>query len=141
MARIGEMSEARRKIGLLGGTFDPPHLGHLIVADQVLRALELDEVLLVPANEPWQKVGSRPITPASIRLAMTKAAVGTAKGLRVTGIELELGGPSYTSVTVEALSEREPDADWLVIVGADAAAGLETWRHTDRLREIGRAHV
>jgi nicotinate-nucleotide adenylyltransferase len=125
----------RRRVGVLGGTFDPPHLGHLIVADQVLRALDLDEVVLVPANEPWQKVGSRAITSAERRLALTEAAVGQAAGLRVSGVELELGGLSYTSVTLDALAQREPDTDWLVIVGADAAAGLDTWHNTERLRQ------
>ena len=125
----------RPRLGVLGGTFDPPHLGHLVVADQVLHALSLDEVILVPANEPWQKVGSREITPANQRLEMTKAAVGDAEGLSVSGVELEIGGPSYTSVTLDALSEQRPDAEWLVIVGADAAEGLDTWHNTERLRE------
>lgn len=125
----------RPRIGVLGGTFDPPHLGHLVVADQVLSALSLDEVVLVPANQPWQKVGSRQITPAAQRLAMTEAAVGDAAGLSVSAIELEIGGPSYTSVTLDALSEQRPGMEWLVILGADAAAGLDTWHNTERLRE------
>jgi nicotinate-nucleotide adenylyltransferase len=128
------MTSSHRRVGVLGGTFDPPHLGHLVVADQVLWALSLDEVMLVPANQPWQKVGQRPITPAERRLAMTRAAVGDAAGLSVSPIELELGGPSYTSVTLAALSDRYPGTEWLVIVGADAAAGLDTWHDTDRLR-------
>ncbi len=130
------------KIGVLGGTFDPPHLGHLIVADQVLHALDLDKVLLVPANEPWQKVGKRKITPAEKRLEMTLSAVGVAKsdgvsskGLAVSDIELQIGGPSYTAVTLAALAEQDPAAEWLVIVGADAAAGLDTWHDTKRLQE------
>lgn len=127
--------DRRTRIGILGGTFDPPHLGHLIVADQVLHALSLTEVMLVPANEPWQKVGTRKITSADKRLAMTQAAVGDAAGLSVSGVELELGGPSYTSVTLDALSERRSADEWLVIVGADAAAGLDTWHNTERLRE------
>jgi nicotinate-nucleotide adenylyltransferase len=127
--------ESKTRIGILGGTFDPPHLGHLIVADQVLHALSLTEVILVPANEPWQKVGMRKITPADKRLAMTRAAVGDATGLSVSGIELEIGGPSYTSVTLDALAEQRSADEWLVIVGADAAAGLDTWHNTDRLRE------
>lgn len=125
----------RPRLGVLGGTFDPPHLGHLVVADQVLSALSLTEVILVPANDPWQKHGSREITPAAQRLAMTRAAVGDAAGLSVSGIELELGGPSYTSVTLDALAEQRPGAEWLVILGADAAAGLDTWHNTERLRE------
>ncbi len=127
--------EGKTRIGILGGTFDPPHLGHLIVADQVLHALSLTEVILVPANDPWQKVGTRKITPADKRLAMTRAAVGDAAGLSVSGVELELGGPSYTSVTLDALAERRSADEWLVIVGADAAAGLDTWHDTERLRE------
>lgn len=128
------MSVASRRVGVLGGTFDPPHLGHLIVADQVLTALSLDEVILVPANQPWQKLGQREITPADRRLAMTRAAVGGAEGLSVSDIEIDLGGPSYTSVTLTALGERHPGTEWLVIVGADAAAGLDTWHDTERLR-------
>ena len=123
------------RLGILGGTFDPPHLGHLIVADQVLHALSLTEVIFVPANDPWQKVGRRKITSAEKRLGMTRAAVGTSAGLSVSDIELEIGGPSYMSVTLEALAERREADEWLVIVGADAAAGLDTWHNTDRLRE------
>ncbi len=122
------------RIGVLGGTFDPPHLGHLIVADQVLNALDLDLVLLIPANNPWQKAGTRQITSAERRLEMTEAAVGDARGLKVSGIELEIGGPSYTSVTLDALAEQYPDAHWRVIVGADAAIGLDSWHNVDRLR-------
>lgn len=133
--RLPPGGNLRPRLGVLGGTFDPPHLGHLVVADQVLYALTLDEVMLIPANEPWQKVGSRKISPAEERLTMTQAAVGDAEGLSVSGIELELGGPSYMSVTLTALSERHPDAEWLVIVGADAAAGLDTWHNTELLRE------
>ena len=122
------------RIGILGGTFDPPHLGHLIVADQVLRALDLDRVLLVPANEPWQKVGIRPITSAEKRLIMTHDAIGDADGLAVSDIELRLGGPSYTSVTLDALAENQPETEWRIIVGADAAAGLDTWHNVEKLR-------
>ncbi|MDH5520109.1 MAG: nicotinate-nucleotide adenylyltransferase [Acidimicrobiia bacterium] len=122
------------RIGILGGTFDPPHLGHLIVADQVLRALDLDRVLLVPANEPWQKVGIRPITSAEKRLIMTRDAIGDADGLAVSDIELRLGGPSYTSVTLDALAENHPETEWRIIVGADAAAGLDTWHNVEKLR-------
>ena len=84
-------NKSGQRIGVLGGTFDPPHLGHLIVADQVLHALDLDLVLLIPANQPWQKVGTRAITDADRRLQMTKDAVGDAAGLAVSDIELEMG--------------------------------------------------
>lgn len=128
-------TNGRTRMGLLGGTFDPPHLGHLIAADQVRHVLALDEVVLVPANQPWQKAGTRAITSAERRLAMTIAAVGDTPGLSVSDIELRLGGPSYTSVTIEALSTERPDVEWLVIVGADAALRLDTWHDVEKLRK------
>ncbi|MDH3293622.1 MAG: nicotinate-nucleotide adenylyltransferase [Acidimicrobiia bacterium] len=127
-------NKSQQRIGFLGGTFDPPHLGHLIVADQVLHALDLDLVLLVPANQPWQKVGSRVITSAERRLVMTSDAVGDAEGLAVSDIELKLGGPSYTSVTLDALDDIHPFTEWRIIVGADAALGLDTWHNVEKLK-------
>ncbi|MCP3991773.1 MAG: nicotinate (nicotinamide) nucleotide adenylyltransferase [Actinomycetia bacterium] len=123
-----------KRVGLLGGTFDPPHLGHLIAADQVLDQLELDEVWLVVSNSPWQKTGARTITPAATRLELVEAAVVGAPGLVASGVELEIGGPSYTSVTLEVLEECYPETDWLIIVGADAAAGLDSWHRAEELR-------
>ena len=123
-----------KRVGILGGTFDPPHVGHLVVADQVLDRLNLDEVRLVVSNSPWQKVGSRIITPAEQRLQMVEAAVVGSPGLVASSIEIELGGSSYTKVTLDALAEREPAVEWLVVVGADAAAGLDTWHQADVLK-------
>lgn len=123
-----------KRVGLLGGTFDPPHVGHLVVADQVLDRLGLDEVWLMVSNSPWQKSGTRTITPAATRLELVAAAVGDAPGLVASGIELEIGGPSYTSVTLEVLEGRHPGTEWLVVVGADAAAGLDTWHRAEELR-------
>lgn len=115
-------------MGLFGGTFDPPHLAHLVVAAEVRHALGLDEVVLVVANDPWQKSGARRVSPAAARLAMTRAAVAEAgrSWLRVDDLEVRRGGPSYTVETVE--SYRAAGAvDPVVIVGADAAAGLPGW--------------
>lgn len=123
-----------RRVGLLGGTFDPPHIGHLVVADQVLDQLGLDEVRLVVSNRPWQKVGDREITPAPVRLELVRAAIDGAPGLVASSIEIELAGPSYTLVTVKELARREPDVEFLVIVGSDAAAGLETWHRAAELK-------
>ena len=123
----------RRRVGLFGGTFDPPHVGHLVTAVNVRHALELDVVILMVANVPWQKEGSRPITPAADRLAMVEAAVADVPGLEAGGLEIELGGPSYTADTLAALADREPGAALFTIVGDDAAAGLTTW---ERYREV-----
>ncbi len=122
-----------RRVGLLGGTFDPPHLGHLVVGDQVADQLELDEVRLVVNNSPWQKEGSRVITDPGRRLKLVSAAVAKAPGLVASDVEIRIGGPSYTIVTLERLRAEEPDVEWSVIVGADVAAELDTWHRADEL--------
>lgn len=126
-------SRTPRRIGVFGGTFDPPHIGHLVAALDARAALDLDVVLLVVANVPWQKVGARAITPAADRLAMVRAAVAGTPGLEVSDVELRRGGPSYTADTLADLRRDEPDAELFVIVGRDAAAGLTTW---ERYREV-----
>ena len=130
------MSQGRRRIGLLGGTFDPPHIGHLLVAINVRAALVLDTVLLVVANEPWQKTTTRRISDPRDRLAMVEAAVRGIDGLEASSIEIDRGGESYTIDTVEQLRVQQPDADLYLIVGADAAAGLDTWIRVDELRRL-----
>jgi nicotinate-nucleotide adenylyltransferase len=122
-----------RRLGLFGGTFDPPHVGHLVTAVNVRYELDLDVVVLMVANVPWQKAGSRPITPALDRLAMVEAAVADVDGLEAGRLEIDLGGPSYTAVTLAALAEQHPGAELFTIVGDDAAAGLATW---DRWEEV-----
>lgn len=124
----------QRRIGLFGGTFDPPHTGHLVVADQVRDAADLDEVWLVVANDPWQKSASRSITPAATRLLMVDRAIGEAEGLRSCDIELEEAGPSYSIDTLTTLRQRMPDVSWLLIVGHDAAVGLPTWHRAEELK-------
>lgn len=119
------------RIGVFGGTFDPPHFGHLVVATHVRAALGLDRVLLVVANEPWQKVGTRPISPARVRLDLVAAAVGDTVGLEVSDLEVRRGGASFTIDTVDELSTQGPDRQLFVIVGADV--DLETW---DRIDEV-----
>jgi len=116
-----------RRVGLFGGTFDPPHVGHLVTAVNVRHALDLDLLLLMVANVPWQKSGSRSITPAGDRLAMVESAVADVEGLEAGALEIELGGASYTADTLAAMAERDPDAELFTVVGDDAAAGLATW--------------
>ncbi len=119
--------------GVLGGTFDPPHIGHLLAAVNVRHALDLDEVLLVVANDPWQKSDQRPITPAADRLAMVEAAVDGLPGLTASDVELQRGGPSYMVDTLAELGERDPGGQRFLVLGADAAAGLPTWHRADEL--------
>lgn len=123
------------RLGLFGGTFDPPHLGHLVVAVNVRFELRLDRVLLVVAGEPWQKVGTRTITPGPARLAMVEAAVAGVEGLEACGMEVRRPGPSYTADTVAEIARDVPDAELFVILGRDAAQGLPSWERVDALRE------
>jgi nicotinate-nucleotide adenylyltransferase len=123
------------RIGILGGTFDPVHVGHLVAATWSREALELDRVLLVVANVPWQKAGLRAVTPAEDRFRMVEAAVAGVEGVEACRIEIDRGGPSYTVDTVRELREAAPSLQPFVIVGADVASELDTWHHVDELRE------
>lgn len=116
------------KIGVFGGSFDPPHMGHLVVAEQVLDQLGFDQVLFVVANHPWQKGA---ITPAEQRMQMTTLALGGSERMSASAVELQMGGPSYTYETLQHLSK--PGVELFPIVGADAAAGLETWHNAAEL--------
>ena len=122
-----------RRIGLFGGTFDPPHVGHLVTAVNVRHALALDVVVLMVANVPWQKTASREITPAWDRLAMVEAAVADVEGLEAGDLELRRDGPSFTADTLAVLAEMHPDAELFTIVGDDAAAGLKTWARSSEV--------
>ena len=121
---------------MLGGTFDPIHIGHLVAASETRHALDLDVVLLVVANRPWQKVGSRDVTPAADRLAVVKAAVGDVEGLEASAIEIERGGDSYTVDTMRELADRHPGAELFLIVGGDVVGELDTWVRVDELKKL-----
>lgn len=128
-----------RRLGILGGTFDPVHVGHLVAAVEVRHTLALDQVLMVLADQPWQKVGSRRITPASDRLAVLRAALDGAEGLEPSTVEVERGGASYTADTLAELGERHPAAELHLMVGADVADELDTWVRVEEVRS--RAHL
>lgn len=121
------------RIGLFGGTFDPPHLGHLVTAVNVRHALTLDLVVLMVANDPWQKTGARVVTPASDRLAMVRAAVEGVDGLAAGTEEIERGGASYTADTLALLKVKHPGARLFTIVGDDAAGNIDTWERVDEV--------
>ncbi|GAC1317465.1 MAG: nicotinate-nucleotide adenylyltransferase [Acidimicrobiales bacterium] len=124
------------RIGIFGGTFDPIHVGHLVAAVNVRHALDLDRLLLVVANEPWQKSGLRSITPAEDRLALVAAAVGEVDGVEASDIEIERGGPSYTVDTVEEVAGANPAAALFCVVGADVADVLGTWERSEVIAEL-----
>lgn len=118
---------APRRLGILGGTFDPPHAGHLAAALAVQTQVGLDDMVLMVANEPWQKVGDREVTPARLRFEMTDALVQGISGLRADDREIRRGGPTYTVDTLEEILAEQPDTEIFLIVGADTAQRLDTW--------------
>lgn len=129
------------RIGVFGGTFDPPHVGHLVTAINVGHVLDLDRVILMVANVPWQKVGTRPITPAADRLAMVEAAVADVPRLVAGDHEIVAGGDSYTADTIATLAAEYPGAELFVVLGDDAAAGIRTWSRADEVIERARLVV
>lgn len=123
-----------QRLGLLGGTFDPPHRGHLAAAIAVRDALGLDRVDFLVANDPWQKSGEREVTPASVRLQMVQAMVEGVDGIGIDDREVRRGGPTYTVETLEELAFEYPGTDVFLIVGQDTADRIHTWhRHEDLL--------
>lgn len=136
-----ETDSTLRRVGLFGGTFDPPHVGHLVTAVNVRHALDLDAVIMMVANVPWQKEASRTITPALDRLAMVEAAVRRVPGLVPGRQEIDHGGPSYTADTLAALAVQLPNAEFFTVIGDDAAAGLRTWTRWEEVVERSRLVV
>lgn len=120
-----------RRIGLLGGAFNPPHQAHLTLARLALDHLNLDELRFVPTARSPHKPTEGEVTDAT-RLALVQAAIaGFDPRTRVEPIELERGGTSYTADTLEALHQREPDAAWILVLGSDQLPGLPKWRHAE----------
>jgi nicotinate-nucleotide adenylyltransferase len=127
-------------IGLFGGTFDPPHTGHLIVAQDAALALGLDRILFVPAARPPHKAGHA-LTAAKLRVAMLELAVGDDPRFAIEGVELLRSGPSYTVDTLRALHQARPGTAWTLLVGADQYADFGTWREPGEILRLARLGV
>jgi len=123
------------KLGILGGTFDPVHLGHLILAETAREELALDQVIFVPAGEPWRKQG-RSITPAEHRLAMVKLAVEDIPEFEVSPLEVEQPGPSYTAETLETIAGENPRTELFLLLGEDTLADIPNWYQPQRIAEL-----
>lgn len=130
-----------RRIGILGGTFDPPHLGHLLIAETARVALGLECVLFVPAGEPWLKSGQR-ITPATHRLRMVQLAVADNPDFCVCDCEVRRSGASYTVDTLRELRSSYPqDTDFYFIVGSDVLDQFHRWKEPDCILRLCRLAV
>jgi nicotinate-nucleotide adenylyltransferase len=124
-----------KKIGIFGGSFDPIHHGHLILARDALEKLQLDEVLFIPAAISPHKL-ERESTTADVRLAMLRAAINGEPLFAFDTMELERPGPSYTIDTMAALRQREPAAEFFYLIGEDNVARLSSWRRFQELSKI-----
>jgi nicotinate-nucleotide adenylyltransferase len=122
-----------RRVGLLGGTFDPPHLGHLVVAECARVELELDELRFLVAGDPWMK---STVSSAADRVAMVRAAIGDAEGFAVDDREVAREGPTYTADTLAELHAEEPATDWWFVLGEDAAETLHRWERVGDAFEL-----
>ena len=122
-----------KKIGIYGGTFNPPHTGHLHAAKQALETLELDQLLMIPDRiAPHKEIPAGSPTPEQ-RMEMLQIAVGDAPGITVCDLELRREGPSYTWQTLESLKELYPDAEFTLLMGTDMFLSFETWKNPDRI--------
>ncbi|WP_438311069.1 nicotinate-nucleotide adenylyltransferase [Sporosarcina sp. FA9] len=124
-----------KKIGILGGTFNPPHIGHLIIANEVRHALGLDEVRLMPTATPPHKASTDDVTTVQ-RLRMVELAIDGIDGLKVSPFELERGGVSYTYDSMKVLTEQDPMAQFFFIIGGDMIDALPTWYRIDDLVKL-----
>ena len=121
-----------RKIGVMGGTFDPVHHGHLVAASEVADRFSLDEVIFVPTGQPWQK-SERAVSPAEDRYLMTVVATASNPRFSVSRVDIDRGGLTYTADTLADLHASIPDAELFFITGADALQQILSWRKIDEL--------
>lgn len=122
-----------RRIGIFGGSFNPIHLGHIAVAQQVLKEGWVDEVWLMVSPQNPLKQAATDLAPETVRLAMAQTAVRDFEGIRVSDFEMSLPRPSYTWRTLEALCEAHPDCTFSLIIGADNWVNFSKWAHHEEL--------
>jgi nicotinate-nucleotide adenylyltransferase len=123
-------ADRARRIGVMGGTFDPIHHGHLVAASEVADKFDLDEVVFVPTGRPWQKSGE---SSAEHRYLMTVIATAANPRFMVSRVDIDRPGPTYTKDTLTDLRSAEPDAEWFFITGADALTAIMSWKDVDEL--------
>ncbi|MCA0337668.1 MAG: nicotinate-nucleotide adenylyltransferase [Actinobacteria bacterium] len=129
------MTERRRRLGVMGGTFDPIHHGHLVAASEVQSLFDLDEVVFVPTGQPWQKEG-REVAPAEHRYLMTVVATASNPHFTVSRVDIDRDGKTYTIDTLRDLHLAYPDWELFFITGADALAQILSWKDADELFDL-----
>ncbi|MDP7704974.1 nicotinate-nucleotide adenylyltransferase [Mycobacterium sp. TY815] len=130
------MQKQLRRLGVMGGTFDPIHYGHLVAASEVAHKFSLDEVVFVPSGQPWQK--DRQVSAAEDRYLMTVIATASNPRFSVSRVDIDRGGPTYTKDTLRDLRTLNADAELYFITGADALASILTWQGWEEMFELAR---
>ncbi|MDI2097832.1 nicotinate-nucleotide adenylyltransferase [Ruicaihuangia caeni] len=130
---MAEVTGRRPRIGVMGGTFDPIHHGHLVAASEVQQHFDLDEVIFVPTGEPWMKSD---VSPSEHRYLMTVIATASNPRFGVSRVDIERGGKTYTIDTLRDLRALRPEADFYFISGADAIAQILEWKNVEELWEL-----
>ena len=125
----------RTRLGVMGGTFDPIHHGHLVAASEVAGEFDLDEVVFVPTGHPWQKVAGA-VSPAEHRYLMTVIATASNPRFTVSRVDIERNGPTFTVDTLRDLKRQRPEADLFFITGADVMAEILTWKGAEELWQL-----
>jgi nicotinate-nucleotide adenylyltransferase len=126
------------RIGLLGGTFDPIHNGHIAITKTAIQQLKLDKLLLIPTGNPWQK---SEFTDSKHRLEMVKKAGNDLEKVEVSDIEVNKTGPTYTFETLQELHKKYPNSELILILGSDAIAGFDTWKEPNLVKTLARIYV
>ncbi len=140
MSSVSSSDVRRSAIGVLGSAFNPPHLGHLALAQEALWQLGLEEVVLMPTGEaPHKRIHDDP--GRELRLAMTRLAAADDPRFAVSSLEVEREGPSYTYETLQLLAREKGEPELVFVMGADAAVGFESWREPRRVIELARLAV
>ena len=124
---------SKLRIGILGGTFDPIHHGHLVAASEVASVFKLDEVIFVPTGQPWQKGG---VTEGEHRYLMSVIATASNPRFKVSRVDIDREGPTYTVDTLRDIKAAYPDAELFFITGADAVAQILAWKDVDKIWEL-----
>ncbi len=126
------MSYQNKKVGIMGGTFDPIHYGHLMLAQNALETYQLDEIMFVPSGTPWLKDSTKVLS-KNKRVHMTGIAIEDNTNFALSTIEIDREGNSYSYETVEELKKQQPDTEFYFILGADSVLEIEKWKYPDRL--------
>jgi nicotinate-nucleotide adenylyltransferase len=126
-----------KRVGIMGGTFDPIHHGHLVAASEVESLFGLDEVIFVPTGEPWQK-SERRVSPAEHRYLMTVIATASNPRFWVSRVDIDRSGPTYTIDTIRDIAQQRPGAELYFITGADALAQILSWKDAEEALKLAR---